>query len=151
MGLKRGFILEGPIWNHFGYGEGQERDCESCAAEFRRTGKAPAAATDCWKVEIWLGDAAIDATGRARLLDTLMDAARRDMRLMGKVSAHPMPKGDSGGFDRVVLMYFMNREEAERFADWIAARAPAGGWRPTVRRGCWHYEPVAGPWQTWDA
>ncbi|NPV71465.1 MAG: hypothetical protein HPY55_12600 [Firmicutes bacterium] len=143
--MNRHFISEGPVWIHFGYGEGQERDCSSCSFEFSLTGEAPAATRDCWKVEVWLGDS---PRGEA-LLDVLMDAAMRDRRLMGKVSVNPMPREATGGFDRVAFMYFTSREEAERFAERLSALLDAGDWRPAVRRGCWHFEPVAGPWETW--
>ncbi|MGE5484491.1 MAG: hypothetical protein ACM3X4_05705 [Ignavibacteriales bacterium] len=149
---RKPFIVEGPVWRHFGYGEGQERDCASCDAEFATTGRAPAATRDCWKLELWLGQ----LPDPDWLVSMVLSEAARDRSLVGKYSVHPLPAGAQGEFDRVMFLYFKSREQMEAFSEHLVAamekhgKLPSAGWRPPFRKGCWHFEPVAGPWQTWD-
>ena len=149
---RKPFIVEGPLWCHFGYGEGQERDCADCDSEFARTGRPPGATRDCWKVELWLGQ----VPDPDWLISNVLSEARRDRSLLGKYSLHPLPAAEQGAFDRVMFVYFKNRGQVEAFSERLIAimakhgKMPSPGWKPSIRRGCWHFEPVAGPWQTWD-
>ncbi|MCR4398739.1 MAG: hypothetical protein NUV93_07235 [Firmicutes bacterium] len=151
-GRRRPFIVEGPVWCHFGYGEGLELDCASCERQFLETGRAPQGTRNCWKVQVWLGD----VPDPEWLVSALVSAAGTDRSLLGKYSTGPIPADGPGRHDRALFLYFGDRASAEQFADRLVSmmeregKAPCPGWRPRVRKGCWHFDAVAGPWETWD-
>ncbi len=139
--------LEDDLWIYFGHpNEYWRNKCSRCREKVRRLKVPVLECLACWKVEIWSGSPwFLEAMGQP---------------------AHEMHQADglqSCGLERLCSLAF--KLALQGGADFIAkiskhpiqvvrtgepSSQEASGNIP-VRRGCWLYDPILGPWQAWES
>lgn len=125
------------------------RRCRQIVAETR----APAEeCLNCWKVEIWSLESATEQDGLIEALTQMghkivAKASRAPIlvvRTGDPMDAYPSPEIETAN----LLMLYAGSEE-ERDALRRDTEQALGSVRLPIRRGCWRYDSLLGPWEIW--
>lgn len=159
-GVWRYYNCPDPFWSE---------KCRRCRAKVAQTRAPVEECLNCWKVEVW-GRVGVE---QDHLVGALM---RRDLRVVAKASRAPIlvvrtgvPRGayPQAEIEHLLMLYAgsigereLLREEAESALQVGVEERRAPGEGPLgesskarvslpVRRGCWRYDDLLGPWETW--
>ena len=163
-GVWRYYNCPDPLWSE---------KCRLCREKVAALSAPVRECIDCWKVEIWKEprrDSRGPEDGFTRLVDSLMASG---LHVVAKASRAPILVVRTGvppdAYPSVPVAYLLmlyansisDRDVLRRAAEGILisyeGEWPKRGLRPEarrfpslpVRRGCWRYDDVLGPWQSW--
>lgn len=166
--------LEDDLWIYFGYpNEYWRKKCAACREKVLKLKTPVPECIDCWKVEIWsqsswfqgaeTGVHSGGADGLTHLYLLAFElAARYGVSFVAKISKYPIQvvrTGEPPGqypdvkTDCLLMIYATSVQEREHIRQDICrvlGLDPAAAINIPVRRGCWLYDPILGPWQTWE-
>lgn len=171
-------ITEDAVWRHYNCPDPPwSAKCRSCREKIAKLRAPVQECVDCWKVEIWKHGPALAECGDIDF-DRLMEGidvvlSSRAVRSSGrehdvapslpvaKASRAPIqvvrtgiPESGYGDLivDDLLVLYAGSISEREALRDLVRAALdlPASAaWLIPVRRGCWRFDSVLGPWQGW--
>lgn len=155
--------------------------CSRCREKVRRLKVPVLECLACWKVEIWSGSPwfleamgqpahemhqadGLQSCGLERLCSLAFKLALQGgADLIAKISKHPIQVVRTGEpssqypeakTDHLLMIYASSVEEREsirlKICSVLGFASEASGNIP-VRRGCWLYDPILGPWQAWES
>lgn len=161
-GPKRTSILEDEVWRYYGdtvsvWGPkcGRCRDFVLCEH------KPSQEAMSCWKVEVWARGAFMAQYPGIRDLDGIAEDLVREHNVVAKVSLRkirvertglPLSGYPTSELDRLLVAYAQTCVERNALRRGLCALLGldvALGKDIPVRRGCWLYDDILGPWVEW--
>ncbi len=156
---------EDEVWTQFCSGTTADWSlrCAACREGVLGTGRPVELCVNCWKVELWGCSPLLSEPMDGYALCDLAEALAVGEGCLVKVSKGPIPVVRSGvpvggypetGSDHLLMAY------AESIGERDAVRAalcsilgsdPESASQIPVRRGCWIYDDILGPWGDWYA
>jgi hypothetical protein len=153
-------IVEDPVWRYYNCPDAQWAEkCSSCRRKLAAEPVACAHCANCWKLEIWKHGKAFGHVDFDRLMDGVNLAS--DVPVIAKASRAPIQVVRTGmpetgypdsAVDDLLVLYAQSIRERESLRGLVQVSlglsAEAANLIP-VRRGCWRFDAVLGPWQSW--
>ncbi len=156
-------VNEDEVWVQFGTADAPDwlSKCAECREAVSSWRSPIAPCVNCWKVEVW---------GSSEILHRVMDwfelgevaeTVARQTGAVIKVSKEPIPVIRSGvpeeGYPKADLDYLLmgyaesipERDALRQSLSVALSVNPAKADRIPVRRGCWFYDEMLGPWTKW--
>lgn len=163
-------IVEDGVWRYYNCPDPVWRvKCRACREKVETILAPVRECLDCWKIEVWSRSPAVagcrgveDLPGFPPAFDFLVDSLLvRGIPVIAKASRAPILVVRSGipgsaypqeVVDHLLVIYaasiserdFLRREAEEA----LGSRYRSHRVLP-VRRGCWKYDEILGPWQAW--
>lgn len=166
-------IAEDSVWRYYNCPDPKwSSKCRACREKVTSTRMPVQECVDCWKVEMWkrgtafLGYGALDFDGLMDGIELLVEAGDRialqvTSPVVAKAARAPIQVVRTGipligypslAVDDLLVLYAQSIAERESLRDLVrdvlglsdeaAALVP-------IRRGCWRFDPILGPWQGW--
>ncbi len=144
---------EDGVWRYYNCPDPHWSDkCRCCREKVAGIGTPVEECVNCWKIEIW----GYEPDEQDRLVGMLMQRGvgmRSGGQIIAKASRAPILVVRTGmppetypsmNLSYLLMLYAESIEEREllRHESEVSIRLP-------VRRGCWRYDDVLGPWQSW--
>jgi hypothetical protein len=153
-------IVEGSVWRYYNCPDPHwEKKCSACRQKLSTERAVCAECVNCWKVEIWKHGKAFGNVDFDGLMERVHLAA--DFPVVAKASRAPIQVVRTGvpgtgypdpAMDDLLVLYARSIAEREDLRRLVQASlglsCEAAGLIP-VRRGCWRFDEVLGPWQSW--
>lgn len=153
-------IVEGPVWRYYNCPDPYwAKKCSLCREKLSLEPVSCAECVNCWKLEIWKHGKAFSQVDFDRLMDGLHMAA--DSPVIAKASRAPIQVVRTGvphtGYpdtatDDLLILYarsIAERETLRRLVQVSLGLSHEAAVLIPVRRGCWRFDRVLGPWQSW--
>lgn len=161
--------LEDDLWLYFGYPNEHWRNrCAVCRGKVGELRSPVPECIDCWKVEVWSRSPwLVECVGEAedapdRLTRLAFELATRfGGGFVAKMSKYPIQVVRTGEpsdqypqseTDNLLMIYATSvgeRDKIRRAVCEVLGLDLSTAENIPVRRGCWLYDPILGPWQTW--
>jgi hypothetical protein len=166
-------VVEDGVWRYFNCPDPRwSEKCRHCREKVAEAKTPVEECLNCWKVEVWSlgpamrsfraqggGDLPRFAEEQCFLVDALLT---RGIPVIAKASRAPILVVRTGipreaypseVTDYLLMLYASNiaeRDRLRREAEDVLSQVdvPLGPSLP-VRRGCWRYDDLLGPWETW--
>ncbi len=162
MRVTRVQVTEDEVWRHYGDASLKwEPKCARCRVFVDKNKRPGPEALSCWKVEVWAGGSFYAESEAKMNLDELAEELIRRTLTVAKVSKMDMPVARTGlpnhgypqeNLDRLLMAYAHTPCERDSVRSALCAilevKAEKAAEIP-VRRGCWAYDHILGPWITW--
>lgn len=153
-------IVEGPVWRYFNCPDPYwSEKCSVCRRKISETREPCPECVNCWKIEVWEHGKAYPRVDFDRLMDELHlragfpIIAKASRGLIQVVRTGVPLEGYSGlPVDGLLLLYGRSIGEREVLRELVRevlglSQGEAG--LIPVRRGCWRFDSLLGPWQSW--
>jgi hypothetical protein len=157
-------ITEDTVWRYYNCPDPHwSSKCRDCREKVNRLRVPVQECVDCWKLEIWRHSAAF--TGREELnFDGLMDQVSviaAGAPPVAKASRAPIQVVRTGvpqaGYpdlvtDDLLVFYARSISEREMLRELVKEALMLTECQARlipVRRGCWRFDPILGPWLRW--
>jgi hypothetical protein len=153
-------IVEDPVWRYYNCPDAEWAEkCSSCRKKLSAEPAVCVQCVNCWKVEIWKHGKAFGSVDFDRLMDRVNLAS--DVPVIAKASRAPIQVVRTGvpetGYpdldvDDLLVLYarsIAERESLRRLVQVSLGLSPEEAALIPVRRGCWRFDAVLGPWQSW--
>lgn len=153
-------IVEGAVWRYYNCPDPYwAQKCSSCRQKLSAKAAPCEECVNCWKVEVWKHGKAFDGADFDLLMDRLHLTA--GFSVIAKASRAPIQVVRTGvpaaGYpdtetDDLLVLYARSIDERETLRKLLQVAlgiSPGAAKLIPVRRGCWRFDRLLGPWQSW--
>ncbi|MGI6642966.1 MAG: hypothetical protein ACOX3V_03015 [Bacillota bacterium] len=155
-------VTEDDVWRYYGDASVVwEPKCAACRAYVTRKRRPSQETLTCWKVEVWAHGSLSDCLG-ALSLESLAETLVRDCSAVAKISKSEIRVERTGipvsGYptretDRLLMVYAETPCQRDALRASVCHAVGADVLLTAVipvRRGCWLYDDILGPWTKWS-